>query len=91
MLRLKKHNTIISLFSRVTIMGSLLARLNRLEKAMTPKDGDIQVISALMDELASNAPSGTYEYAIERLSLRGHNFPQSPELRALLLGGNDEY
>ena len=72
-------------------MGNLLARLNRLEKAMTPKDGDIQVISALMDELAGNAPAGAYERAIERLSLRGHNFPQSPELRALLLGSNNEH
>ena len=33
-------------------MGGLLARLNRLERAMTPKDGDVQVISALVDELA---------------------------------------
>lgn len=33
-------------------MGGLLARLNRMERAMTPKDGDIQVISALVDELA---------------------------------------
>lgn len=72
-------------------MGSLLARLNRLEKTMTPKDGDIQVISALMDELAGNAPAGAYERVIERLSLRGHNFPRSPELRVLLLGGNDEH
>ncbi|MDU5783323.1 MAG: hypothetical protein E6Z83_21355 [Pantoea sp.] len=72
-------------------MGSLLARLNRLEKTMTPKDGDTQVISALMDELAGNAPAGVYERAIERLSLRGHNFPQSPELRVLLMGGNDEH
>lgn len=72
-------------------MGSLLARLNRLEKAMTPKDGDIQVISALMDELAGNAPSGAYEKAMESLSVRGHNFPQSSELRALLVGGNDEH
>ena len=47
-------------------MGSLLARLNRLEKAMTPKDGDVQVISALMDELAGNAPSGAYQKVIER-------------------------
>lgn len=72
-------------------MGSLLARLNRLEKAMTPKDGDVLVISTLMDELAGNAPAGAYEKAIERLSVRGHNFPQSPELRALLLGRNDEH
>lgn len=72
-------------------MGSLLARLNRLEKAMTPKHGDLHVISALMDELAGNAPAGAYETAIELLSVRGHNFPQSPELRALLLGGNDEH
>jgi len=72
-------------------MGNLLARLNRLEKAMTPKDGDVQVISTLMDELAGNAPAGAYEKAIERLSLRGQNFPQSQELRALLLGGNDEH
>lgn len=72
-------------------MGSLLARLNRLEKALTPKDGDVQVISALMDELAGNALSGAYEKAIERLSVRGHNFPQSSELRALLVGGNDEH
>lgn len=67
-------------------MGSLLARLKRLEEAMTPKDGDVQVISTLMDELASNAPAGAYEKAIESLSLRGHNFPQSSELRALLVG-----
>ena len=40
----------------VIMMGSLLARLKRLEKAMTPKDGDVQVISTLMDELAGNAP-----------------------------------
>ncbi|MDR6295411.1 hypothetical protein QE407_000765 [Pantoea dispersa] len=72
-------------------MGSLLARLNRLEKAMTPKDGDVQVISALMDELAGNAPSGAYQKVIERLAVRGHNFPQSSELRALLVGGNDEH
>lgn len=72
-------------------MGSLLARLNRLEKAMMPKDGDVKVISVLMDELAGNAPAGAYEKAIERLSVRGHNFPQSPELRALLLGSNDEH
>ncbi|MDU1574852.1 MAG: hypothetical protein E6868_16565 [Pantoea sp.] len=72
-------------------MGSLLAKLSRLEKAMTPKDSDLQVVSALMDELAGNAPAGAYEKAIERLSVRGHNFPQSPELRALLLGSNDEH
>lgn len=71
-------------------MGSLLARLNRLEKAMTPKDGDMQVISALMDELAGNAPAEAYEKAIERLSLRGHSFPQSSELRALLVGDGSE-
>lgn len=72
-------------------MGSLLARLNRLEKAMTPKDSDVQVISALMDELAGNAPAGAYEKAIERLSLRGHSFPQSLELRELLVGNSDEH
>jgi len=72
-------------------MVSLLARLNRLEKAMTPKDGDIQVISALMDELTGNAPAGAYEKAIERLSLRGHSFPRSSELRALLMGNCDEH
>lgn len=72
-------------------MGSLLARLNRLEKAMTPRDGDIQVISVLMDELAGNGSAGAYEKAIERLRVRGHNFPQSSELRALLVGGNDEH
>lgn len=72
-------------------MGSLVARLNRLEKAMMPKDGDVQVISVLMDELAGNAPAGAYETTIKRLSVRGHNFPQSLELRALLLGGNDEH
>jgi len=72
-------------------MGSLLARLDRLEKAMTPKDGDVQVISALMDELAGNGPVGAYEVAIERLKVRGHNFPQSSELRALLVGGYDEH
>jgi len=72
-------------------MGNLLARLNRLEKAMVPKDGDVQIISTLMDELAGNAPAGAYEKAIERLSVRGHNFPQSSELRALLVGGNDEH
>lgn len=72
-------------------MGSLLARLNRLEKAMTPKDGDVQVISTLMDELAGNAPSGAYQKVIERLAVCGHNFPQSSELRALLVGGNDEH
>lgn len=72
-------------------MGNLLARLNRLEKAMAPKDGDVQIISTLMDELAGNAPAGAYEKAIERLSVRGHNFPQSSELRALLVGGNDEH
>lgn len=55
-------------------MGNLLARLSRLEKAMAPKDGDVQVISVLMDELAGNTPAGAYERAIERLSLRGHNF-----------------
>ncbi|TKJ94570.1 hypothetical protein EpCFBP13511_03220 [Erwinia persicina] len=72
-------------------MGSLLARLKRLEKAMTPKDGDVQVISTLMDELAGNAPAGAYEKYIARLSLRGHNFPQSSELRALLVGDSDEH
>lgn len=72
-------------------MGSLLARLKRLEKAMTPKDGDVQVISTLMDELAGNAPAGAYEKSIARLSLRGHNFPQSSELRALLVGDSDEH
>lgn len=72
-------------------MGSLLARLNRLEKTMTPKDGDIQVISALMDELAGNAPAGAYEKAIERLSRRGHSFPHSSKLRALLVGDCDEH
>ena len=72
-------------------MGTLLARLNRLEKAMTPKDGDVQVISTLMDELAGNAPAGAYQKTIERLSVRGHSFPQSSELRALLVGGNDEH
>lgn len=72
-------------------MGSLLARLNRLEKAMTPKDGDVQVISALMDELAGNAPIRAYESAIVRLSLREHSFPQSSELRELLVGNNDEH
>ncbi|WP_239952715.1 hypothetical protein [Pantoea sp. Z09] len=72
-------------------MGSLLARLNRLEKAMTPKDGDVQVISTLMDELAGNAPSGAYEKAMERLSMCGHNFPQSSELQALLVGNSDEH
>lgn len=71
-------------------MASLLARLNRLEKAMTPKDGDVQVISTLMDELAGNAPAGAYEKDIQRLSVRGHNFPQSSELRALLVGAGDE-
>ncbi|MGF6561474.1 hypothetical protein [Erwinia aphidicola] len=49
---LKKLSAIISLLYRVIIMGGLLARLNRLERAMTPKDGDVQVISALVDELA---------------------------------------
>lgn len=72
-------------------MGSLLARLSRLEKAMTPKDGDIQVISTLMDELAGNAPAGAYDRAIERLARRGHNFPHSSELRALLVGNCDEH
>lgn len=72
-------------------MGSLLARLNRLEKVMTPKDGDVEVISTLMDELAGDAPAGAYEKAIERLSLRGHNFPQLAELRALLVGDCDEH
>lgn len=72
-------------------MGSLLARLNRLEKAMTAKDGDVQVISALMDELAGDAPSGACEKAIRRLSLRGYCFPQSSELRALLVGSCDEH
>lgn len=72
-------------------MCSLLARLNRLEKAMTPKDGDVQVISTLMDELAGNAPAGAYQKAIDRLTVRGHNFPQSSELRALLVGNSDEH
>ncbi len=72
-------------------MGSLLAKLSRLEKAMTPKDSDLQVVSALMDELAGNAPAGAYEKAIERLSLRGHSFPRSSELRALLVGNCDEH
>ena len=69
----------------VIMMGSLLARLKRLEKAMTPKDGDVQVISTLMDELAGNAPVGAYEKAIDRFSLRGHIFPSSAELRVLLV------
>lgn len=72
-------------------MGSLLARLNRLERAMTPKDGDVQVISALMDELAGNASLGAYEKAIDRLSLRGHIFPQSTELRVLLVADSEEH
>lgn len=72
-------------------MSNLLARLNRLEKAMVTKDGDVQVISTLMDELAGNAPAGSYDKAIERLSVRGHKFPQSSELRALLVGCNDEH
>lgn len=50
-------------------MGSLLARLSRLEKAMTAKDGDVQVISVLMDALAGNALAGAYERAIERRSI----------------------
>ncbi|WP_456309185.1 hypothetical protein [Serratia proteamaculans] len=44
-----------------------------------------------MDELAGNAPAGAYEKSITRLSLRGHNFPQSSELRALLVGDSDEH
>lgn len=72
-------------------MGRLLARLNRLEKVMTPKDGDVLVISTLMDELAGDAPAGAYEKAIERLSLRGHSFPKSSELMALLVGDCDEH
>ncbi|WNN45460.1 hypothetical protein [Winslowiella toletana] len=71
-------------------MSNLLARLNRLEKAMVTKDGDVQVISALMDELAGNAPAGTYECAVERLSRRGNSFPQSAELKALLVGDGSE-
>lgn len=59
----------------------------RLEKAMATKDGDVQVISAL----AGNALAGAYENVIERISRRGHNFPKSSELRALLVGVSDEH
>jgi hypothetical protein len=62
-----------------------------LSRLKTPKDGGVQVISTLMDEVAGNAPAGAYKNAIAHLSLRGHNFPQSSELRALLVGDGDEH
>lgn len=71
-------------------MSNLLARLNRLEKAMVTKDGDVQVIATLMDELAGDLPAGAYERAIERLSRRGYSFPHSVELKALLMGDGSE-
>lgn len=57
---------------------------------MVTKDGDVQVIATLMEELAGNLPAGTYERAIERLSRRGYSFPQSAELKALLVGDGSE-
>lgn len=57
---------------------------------MVTKDGDVQVIATLMDELAGNLPAGAYEQAIERLSRRGYCFPQSAELRTLLVGDGSE-
>lgn len=71
-------------------MSNLLARLNRLEKAMVTKDGDVQVIATLMDELAGDLPAGAYERAIERLSRRGYSFPRSEELKVLLVGNRSE-
>lgn len=71
-------------------MANIQGRITRLEKLLVVQDGDVQVISVLMDELAGDLPEGEYERTIERLAARGFIFPQSPELRALLVGGNDE-
>lgn len=60
-------------------------------RLMETKDGDVQVISTLMDELAGNAPAGAYECAVERLSRRGYSFPKSAELKALLTGDIDAH
>lgn len=71
-------------------MANIQGRITRLEKLLAVQDGDVQVISVLMDELAGDLPEGEYERTIERLAARGFSFPQSPDLRALLVGGNDE-
>ncbi|HID4130327.1 TPA: hypothetical protein ACXE8V_000612 [Pluralibacter gergoviae] len=71
-------------------MANIQGRIAKLEGLLAVKDGDVQVISTLMDELAGDVPHGEYERVIERLAARGFSFPQSPELRALLVGGNDE-
>ncbi|WKM73463.1 hypothetical protein Q2T70_06980 [Klebsiella oxytoca] len=71
-------------------MANIQGRITRLEKLLAVQDGDVQVISTLMDELAGILPEGEYEREIKRLAVRGFNFPQSPELRALLVGGDDE-
>ncbi|MBZ7497993.1 hypothetical protein FMJ36_08205 [Klebsiella michiganensis] len=71
-------------------MANIQGRINRLERLLAVKDGDVQVISVLMDELAGDLPEGEYKRAIERLAARGFSFPRSPELRALLVDGNDE-
>ncbi|MBK4118816.1 hypothetical protein JHE03_21235 [Pluralibacter gergoviae] len=71
-------------------MANIQGRITRLEKMLAAQDGDVQVISVLMDELAGILPDGEYEREIKQLAARGFNFPQSSELRALLVGGNDE-
>ncbi|EPG2864933.1 hypothetical protein QEG60_003423 [Pluralibacter gergoviae] len=71
-------------------MANIQGRIIRLEKLLAVQDGDVQIISVLMDKLAGILPGGEYEREIKRLATRGFSFPQSSELRTLLVGGNDE-